>query len=155
MYKVLALLVLVFVTGCNGSGVKSRLTSLDRAINDYAQALRWGRYDDAQLFHMARDGNRITLDEHTMKDIRITGYSVRETNFDEEGTSAQVQAEFKFFNTSNGNLQTKVVPQTWWYEEESKRWLLDSGLPDFIGEAEPKGEKERKQDPRIREIPRD
>ena len=155
MNKLLGLLVLAMLAGCNGAGVKSRVKSLDEAINAYAQALRWGRYDDAQVFHMSRDGKRIALDEHTMADIRVTGYSVRETVLDEEGTTADVQAEFKYFVTNRGALQTRVLPQTWWYDEESKRWLLDSGLPDFKGMAAPKGVTEPKQDPRIREIPRE
>ncbi len=154
MNKMLGLLVLVMLAGCNGTSVKSRMKSLDESINGYAQALRWGRYEDAQVFHMGRDGKRIPLDEHTMADIRVTGYSVRETALDEEGTTAEVQAEFKYFITNRGALQTIVVPQTWWHDDESHRWLLDSGLPDFKGLAAPKGEAEKKQDPRIREIPR-
>lgn len=154
MNRSLGLLLLIVVAGCTGVGVKSRLASLDEAINAYAQALRWGRYEDAQVFHTGRDGQRIMLDEHTMKDIRVTGYSVRETVFDEDSTTAQVQAEFKFFVTNRGALQTRVLPQTWWYDKESKRWLLDSGLPDFMGTAAPKEQVERK-DPRMREIPRE
>jgi hypothetical protein len=87
-----------------------------------------------------------------MKDIRITGYSIRETSFDEEGMTADVQAEFKYFLTSSGTLRTKVVPQKWWFEEESERWLLESGLPDFSPEP---GEKPEQRDPRIRELPRE
>ncbi len=155
MKKVLGLLVLVMLVGCSSSSVKSRLKSLDDSIHAYAEALRWGRYEDAQVFHMGRDGNRIILDEHTMADIRVTGYSVRETVMDEEGTTAEVQAEFKYFISNRGALQTIVVPQTWWHDDESKRWLLDSGLPDFKALAAPKGTKDLKDDPRVREIPRD
>lgn len=155
MNKVLGLLVLTLLAGCNGTGVKSRLASLDESIRAYAEALRWGRYEDAQVFHMGRDGKRIVLDEHSMADIRVTGYSVRETVLNEEGTTAEVQAEFKYFITDRGALQTIVVPQTWWHDDKSKRWLLDSGLPDFKGLAAHKKEKESKKDPRIREIPRD
>jgi len=155
MNKVLGLLILAMLAGCGGASTKSRLAALDTSIHAYAEALRWGRYDDAQVFHMGRDGNRIILDEHTMADIRVTGYSLRETVLDQEGTTAEVQAEFKYFITTRGALQTIVVAQTWWHDEESKRWLLDSGLPDFKGLAAPKGEKEKKKDPRIREIPRE
>jgi hypothetical protein len=145
------IVILAALAGCGGSGVKTRITSLDTAITDYANALRWGRYEDAQKFHKNRDGKSVALDEHSMKDIRITGYSVRETVFNEESTEADVQAEFKYFLTSRGTLQTKVLPQKWWYEEESKRWLLESGLPDFTPEAK---EKAGQRDPRIKEVPR-
>jgi hypothetical protein len=153
MNRITACIVLLAtLAGCNGGSVKSRLATLDLAISTYADALRWGRYDDAQKFHLTRDGETVALDEHTMADIRITGYSVRETNFDEEGTEADVQAEFKYFFTSRGTLQTKVVPQKWWYEEESKRWLLESGLPDFTPGPVNKPET---RDPRIKEVPRE
>lgn len=157
MNRILVSALLVLLFGCNGAGTKTRLRSLDDAINAYAQALRWGRYDDAQQFHMTRDGERIVLDEHVMADIRVTGYSVRETVFDAEGTSAQVQAEFKYFITSRGTLQSRVVPQTWWYDEESKRWFMDSGLPDFspakaaVPGAAADGERVA---PEVREVPR-
>ncbi|MBI1731359.1 MAG: hypothetical protein HYR49_01145 [Gammaproteobacteria bacterium] len=146
--------ILAVLAGCNGSGVKSRLTSLDEAINAYAQALRWGRYDDAQQFHLTRNGDRVALDETMMKDIRITAYAVRNTKFDEKANEADVQAEFKYFITNRGTLQTKLVPQKWWYEEESKRWLLESGLPDFTVATEPQ-DKPARREPRIREVPRD
>lgn len=157
MIRLLTVVLLTVLAGCNGTSVKSRLASLDEAINAYAQALRWARYDDAQKYHMTRDGERIVLDEHVMEDIRITAYSVRETNFDAEASTAEVQAEFKYFIASHGALQTKVLPQTWWYEEGSKRWLLDSGLPDFTPVKTPAREdagSERKG-PRIREVPRE
>lgn len=158
MNRLIVIMTLVLLAGCNGTGVKSRLKSLDESINAYAQALRWGRYDDAQQFHKTRDGERIALDEHVMADIRVTGYSVRETSFDEEGDSADVQAEFKYFITSRGTLHTKVVPQTWWYDDDGKRWFLDSGLPDFTpvkpGERD-SANGEKKLDPRIKEVPRD
>ncbi len=156
MNRPVAILVLALLAGCAGTGVKSRLKSLDDAINAYAQALRWARYDDAQQFHMTRDGERIVLDEHVMANIRVTGYSVRETAFDEEGNTADVQAEFKYFITTRGTLQTKVVPQTWWYDEESRRWLLDSGLPDFTPvKAEPAAPAgSEKKEPQVREVPR-
>jgi hypothetical protein len=157
MHRIVVVSMLVLLAGCTGTGTKMRLRSLDDAINAYAQALRWGRYDDAQQFHMTRDGGRIVLDEHVMADIRVTGYAVRETVFDEEGTTAQVQAEFKYFITSRGTLQSRVVPQTWWYDEESKRWFLDSGLPDFsparATAPAAAGEGERVT-PRVREMPR-
>lgn len=156
MNRFLPVMMLALLAGCAGTAAKSRLKSLDDAINAYAQALRWGRYDDAQQFHMTRDGERIVLDEHVMENIRVTGYAVRETAFDEEANTAEVQAEFKYFITTRGTLQTKVVPQTWWYDEESKRWLVDSGLPDFTPtKPDDRDAGGGKKDPRIREVPRD
>jgi hypothetical protein len=146
------IVILAALAGCNGGSVKSRLATLDQAISAYGDALRWARYEDAQKFHLTPDGKTVALDEHAMKDIRITGYVVRETNFDEKGTTADVQAEFKYFFTSRGTLVTKVVPQKWWYEEESKRWLLESGLPDFTPEPAHRPEE---RDPRIKEVPRE
>ncbi len=146
MNKLVGLLVLALLAGCMGSGVKSRMKSLDVSITAYAEALRWGRYDDAQKFHLTRDGVRIALDEHAMKDIRVTEYSVRETKMDDDGEAADVQAEFKYFIANRGALQTKVEPQIWWHDKESKRWLLDSGLPDFTGNDG--------KEPRIKIVPR-
>jgi hypothetical protein len=44
--------------------------------------------------------------------------------------TAQQVVEIRMFNKNRGIEKTILDQQEWRYNEESKRWLLHSGLPD-------------------------
>jgi len=44
--------------------------------------------------------------------------------------SATQVVEIKMFNSHQGLERTIIDEQEWRYDEERKRWLLHSGLPD-------------------------
>ena len=48
----------------------------------------------------------------------------------DEGMTAQQVVEIRMFNKNRGIEKTILDQQEWRYNEESKRWLLHSGLPD-------------------------
>jgi len=123
---------LVFLlAACGGSGSAKRLENLDEAVNHYAQAMRWGRYDDAEAFHMTRDGQRLKFNLQNLEGVRITGYTVRGRQLSENLLEADVTGEYNYFNTSYGMLRHIPFQQKWWFDEETKRWFVDSALPEF------------------------
>lgn len=121
----------LLLAACGGSGSAKRLETLDDAVNHYAQAMRWGRYEDAETYHMARDGQRLKFNLQELENIHITSYTVRDRDLHEDLLGADVTGEYSYFSTSYGTLRQVQFQQKWWYEEKSKRWFVDGKLPEF------------------------
>lgn len=118
------------LAGC-GAVDKYRLEQLDQAVVRYAQALRWGRYEDAQEYHLTRDGERRKIDAEAMQHIRITGYQIQEKTMSSDLMEAEVTGAIDYFNDSRGTIQQLPMRQTWWFEPNAKRWFVTGELPDF------------------------
>jgi hypothetical protein len=121
---------LLLLAACN-SGNSRKIESLDEAIIRYAQALRWGRYQDAQEFQRDRSGEKWKIDEQALEHIRITRYVVQESNLNDDITEADVNVVLEYFNDSKGTVRKVPFRQTWWYEPKSKRWFVEGELPEF------------------------
>jgi hypothetical protein len=124
------LAIAALLTGC-GAGNRHRLDQLDQAVIRYAQALRWGRYEDAQEFHLTRTGERKRIDLEAMKHIRITGYVIQEKTMNDDLMEADVTGVIDYFNDSRGTVRQVPLRQTWWFESDSKRWFVSGELPEF------------------------
>ena len=131
MKHVAVILLLVVAAGCGGSGSKKKLELLDEAIIQYNQALRWGRYGDAQEYHVTRDGRLHNIDPATLETIRITGMSVQNKDVNPEVTEATITGQVSYYRTEHGTLRQAPLKQLWWYDEEGKRWLIESDPPAF------------------------
>lgn len=126
----IVLFICLLVAGC-GEMQTQRVDKLNEAVEAYGQALRWGRYSDADLFQVAKDGTRTRIDEKTLADIRITDYTVLNQHLNEDATSADVSGEIEYFNTSYATVQKVPFTQKWWYNDKLKHWLVESPLPKF------------------------
>lgn len=130
-YRWVYVLVLAAATGCGGVSAKKKLELLDEALIQYSQALRWGRYEDVQQYHMNRHGERTPVDQAAMQPIRVTGISIQNKTVNEEVSEAIVTGQINFYHTNYGTLRQAPVNQTWWFEPESKRWFMDGEFPVF------------------------
>ena len=122
---------ILLLSACSGTGSAKRLESLDEAINHYEQAMRWGRYEDAEAYHMTHDGQRLKFNLGELQKIQITAYTVRDRTLHEDLLGADVTGEYSYLSTSYGTLRHVQFQKKWWYEEKSKRWFVEGGLPDF------------------------
>lgn len=127
---ILMLIATACLAGC-GAGERRRLDLLDQAIVRYAQALRWQRYEDAQEYHLTREGERKKIDQAALKHIRISGYQIQEKNMGDDLTEAEVVGVMEYFNDSRGTVQQVPMKQNWWFEPDSGRWFVTGELPPF------------------------
>mgnify|MGYP000529554779 FL=1 len=107
--------------------------SRGETFKQYETIVRWSQWDAAADFiapeYIAE--NPITrLDMDRLRLFRVTSYTVRSTGVYDEGKTAQQVVEIRMFNKNRGIEKTILDQQEWRYNEESKRWLLHSGLPD-------------------------
>ena len=120
----------VVIAACSVNQVDQ---SRGEAFKQYETIIRWSQWDAAVDFispeYIAE--NPITrLDMDRLRLFRVTSYTVRSTGVYDEGKTAQQVVEIRMFNKNRGIEKTILDQQEWRYNEESKRWLLHSGLPD-------------------------
>ena len=103
------------------------------AFKQYETIVRWSQWDAAADFvspeyQEEHPISRLELDR--LRLFKVTAYTVRSTGIFDEGMSAKQSVEIKMYNKTQGVERTIVDEQEWRYNEEVKRWMLHSGLPD-------------------------
>jgi hypothetical protein len=136
--SILILLLILLAGGCGGDRALSRqLGELDEAFDDYSQALRWGRYKDAERLQASPTDGVIPIDAAKLAAIRITGHAVDSktivpgTDRGEGPLQVEIKGEFQYYSTSSGTLRQAPFTHLWWFDADSKHWLLDGNLPAF------------------------
>lgn len=125
-----ATLILVLVAACGGNQVEENRSE---TFKQYETIVRWSQWDAAADFispeYLAE--NPITrLDMDRLRLFRVTAYTIRSTGIYDEGMTARQVVEIRMFNKNQGVERTIIDEQEWRYNEQAKRWLLHSGLPD-------------------------
>ncbi len=103
------------------------------AFKQYETIVRWSQWDAAADFispeyQIEHPISRLELDR--LRLFKVTAYTVRSTGIFDEGMTARQSVEIKMYNKTQGVERTIVDDQEWRYNEEVKRWMLHSGLPD-------------------------
>ena len=103
------------------------------AFKQYETIVRWSQWDAAADFvspeyQEEHPISRLELDR--LRLFKVTAYTVRSTGIFDEGMTARQSVEIKMYNKTQGVERTIVDDQEWRYNEEVKRWMLHSGLPD-------------------------
>ena len=124
------LAVLLLATACSTNQVdKSR----SEAFKQYETIIRWSQWDAALDFIAPEylEENPVSrLDMDRLRLFKVTAYTIRSAGIYDEGRTARQVVEIKLFNTHQAVERSIIDEQEWRYHEESKRWLLHSGLPD-------------------------
>jgi hypothetical protein len=127
---ILLCLAVIAVAACTSNQV-----SQDRgeAFKQYETIVRWSQWDAAADFvspeyQEEHPISRLELDR--LRLFKVTAYTVRSTGIFDEGMSARQTVEIKMYNKTQGVERTIVDEQEWRYNDEIKRWMLHSGLPD-------------------------
>lgn len=126
---VLAVILSLLLAGCAGMAKRERLHKLEKALQEYAAALRWGRYSDAHDYVWSRDGSKPGLDVDGFEGYRIAGMNFIRSDLNEDETEAKVYAVVQFYSDQRATIREMKQVQDWWYHAESERWFLDGDLP--------------------------
>ncbi|MBT8048525.1 MAG: hypothetical protein HKN57_07770 [Xanthomonadales bacterium] len=107
--------------------------SRGEAFKQYETIIRWSQWDAAADFispeyQLEHPITRLDMDR--LRLFRVTSYTIRSTGVFDEGMTARQTVEIKMFNSQQAVERTIIDQQEWRYDEERKRWLLHSGLPD-------------------------
>ena len=124
-----SLAILTLVACTSNQADKSR----GEAFKQYETIIRWSQWDAAADFISLeyQEEHPITrLEMDRLRLFKVTAYTLRSAGVFDEGMSATQVVEIKMFNSHQGLERTIIDEQEWRYDEERKRWLLHSGLPD-------------------------
>jgi hypothetical protein len=123
-------LAILMLAACSSNQVdKSR----GEVFKQYETIIRWSQWDAAADFISLeyQEEHPITrLEMDRLRLFKVTTYTIRSTGVYDEGMTARQVVEIKMFNNTKGVERTIIDEQEWRYDEERKRWLLHSGLPD-------------------------
>ena len=118
------------VVACTPSNVEK---SRGETFKQYETIIRWSQWDAAVDFiapEYLEEHPISRLDMDRLRLFKVTSYTIRSTGLFDEGMTARQVVEIKMFNTHQAVERVIMDEQEWRYHEESKRWLLHSGLPD-------------------------
>jgi hypothetical protein len=132
LQKIISLFVLavLVLASCTSNQVdKSR----GEAFKQYETIIRWSQWDAAADFiapEYLEEHPISRLDMDRLRLFKVTSYTVRSAAVFDEGMTARQEVVIKLFNANQAVERTIIDQQEWRYNEEAKRWLLHSGLPD-------------------------
>ncbi|HZP67030.1 MAG TPA: hypothetical protein VFB32_12040 [Rudaea sp.] len=133
MKRLLAIGLLLVCAGCGEMSTHSKSDVLTTTLLAYANALRWGDFEQAQSFvdpETLKTHPLSEIDRERYKQVRVASYNERPVvpvGHDE----VQQIVEIGILNVNTQTERTIVDRQLWRYDEKTKHWHLVSGLPDI------------------------
>lgn len=128
--SLLMLLMAVLLAACPQTREEK---DLSETLLQYETYVRWAQWDGAAGFIAPEylEEHPITrLDMDRLRLFRVTQYQVRSSSPTDGGSGLLQAVEIRMFNKNQARERTIIDEQYWKYDQETKRWLLHSGLPD-------------------------
>ena len=117
-----------------GCAQNTRNDNLTATLSAYGSAIRWDGLQSALQFVDPK-----VLKEHPPTDLDLARYQqVRVTDYDDGSGPAAINqdevqqtAQISFVNIHTQVERSVLQRQVWRYDEKTKHWWLESGLPDI------------------------
>ena len=134
MRRILTTLVALATLSLAGCATDQRNDALTTTLNANASAMRWGDFNTALQFVDPK-----VREAHPLSSLEMARYQQYKVSGYDEGKGPTPNGKFEVvqvvqINLVNVNTQaerTVTDHQTWRYDEASKHWWLESGLPDI------------------------
>ena len=107
-----------------------KMDKLNTTLKGYEKALRWSKFDAAYSFHKWDENEQPSIPKH-LKNIRLTSYSVNNSNFDAATMTAKQTVAISYYNNNNLREKSLEDKQRWNFFADKKRWYLMSKPPTF------------------------
>jgi hypothetical protein len=126
-------MLFVLCAGCSTMTTQSESRALGTTLVAYANAVRWGDFEQALAFV-----DKETLKEHPLssvdmeryKQMKVAAYTERPPVPAGLHEVRQI-VQISLININTQTERSIVDNQLWRYDEKSKHWHLISGLPDI------------------------
>ena len=133
MLRRLAFLLPLLCAGCGEMSPHSKLDNLNTTLVAYANALRWGDFEQALKYvdpETLAKHPLSELDRQRYKQVRVASYNERPYVPVGKDEIQQV-VEIGILNVNTQTERTVIDTQLWRLDEKSNHWRLESGLPDI------------------------
>jgi hypothetical protein len=118
------------LAGCTSLSANSRLEQYDRLTRSYEQAMTWSNFEVAYAATQAAQESALP-DAARYADIKITSYEPASPQVSQDGKIIKRAARIHYVHTSRMTELSLVTQEEWRYSDESDRWFLYSGFPQF------------------------
>ncbi|NEV62723.1 hypothetical protein [Thiorhodococcus minor] len=127
----LSLLLAATLPACGSVKKDKMAVTLQNATNGYRSALRWGYYENAYGFVDPEKRKDRDLPAN-LEGIRLTGYDVVQAPIAKKDSDTAMQiVNIEYLHEDRQVVKKLTDRQVWRYDEEAKKWWLESGLPTF------------------------
>ena len=102
-------------------------------VSEFGNAVRWSDWDLAWQFIDPATRKSLVLpgeEQDRLHDIKVTGYTVRSSEPQEDGTLVQV-VEIHYVNQATQVERSTRDRQVWRTDDNGDHWWLTTGLPEF------------------------
>ena len=128
-YLLYVLLLMIF--GCASYQEKKTMEKFNTIARSYELSILWSEFDAAAT-HIKPDADEGELpDFDKLKNIKVSRYKAKKVALSNDKKQVAQVVEIQYFRKDQMIVQTIVDKQVWEYDEQSKRWFLISGLPNF------------------------
>lgn len=105
------------------------LMRTEEQLHNYEAAIRWSLFKRAAEY--LADPSKHNPDWKKLDRIKVTGYQAKFRDLLPSGNVLTQTVEIRYL-TANGVVEDKLIDeQRWRYDEEQRRWVLETGLPKF------------------------
>jgi hypothetical protein len=129
---ILLTLLLAFIVGC--ANPRSKTDELEYTLKAYGTAFRWGGVNDAAAFMDPKSLAEKPISDfeaQRYEQMTIVGYRVQSPAIVDENNIATQLVLIELINKHTQSPKTIKDLQRWRYNQETRRWLLTSGLPSL------------------------
>ncbi|MGJ8662825.1 MAG: hypothetical protein ACSHWU_04195 [Marinicella sp.] len=134
MKKAIVIIILcALLSACGGR--MSKKQSLDHTLYQYAKVMRWADFNTAMTFFSPKidDSHKpSSTDIERLKQFGVSSYVASPILPGETDNRINQDVQIKLYNIHTKREKVIIDRQTWEYDDESKRWLLISGLPEIV-----------------------
>lgn len=126
-------LLAAFCTGCGALNTQTEGDALQVTLTAYANALRWGGFDQAVKYvdpETLKQHPLTALDLERYKQVRVISYTEQPIVPSGKHEVSQM-VEIGVMNLNTQTERSIVDRQLWRYDETTKHWHIVSGLPDI------------------------
>lgn len=124
------MLFVTLLSGCAYLETNSRLQQLDDLQRGYARAIAWSDLVSAySATHSAQ--NSPPMEAEMWQDIKVTAYEPASQRAEDNGKTMRRIAQIRYVRTTQMVERKLTVEEEWKYSEDVKRWVLETGFPQF------------------------
>ena len=132
MYRIIcSILLALSLSGCAAVDDSKKTITYDKALWQYATAIRWVDFSTANSLRRLEDSSAYTPDPNTLQDIKVTSYKVINRTTSEDHAEVRLTVEIVYYNDRSMKLATIIDNQVWKYDPAIKGWYITTPLPPF------------------------
>lgn len=127
------MIIAVFICltlGCASLSEQAKMDAYERTMESYQTAMRMSNFNDAcKYVDPVEMGRKDCLRQY--ENVKIVGYDLRGVNLAEDKLEVTQTIEVEYFFLDRHVVKNFEYEQSWRYQEATKRWLLQTGPPNF------------------------